>query len=455
MPAPSMPRSVGRLVTAALAATALSGGLLGAPMLAYGAPTSTPTPAPTTTAPAPSTGSTPTEPATKAPTSSATPTPRVDDSEDSPTSAGKSGSDKKVESDDRGATNETASAADRAETDEAETDEAETSKTEAEKTEDDADPTPGPVSAAGGAGDSVAEKQPLASSQAGADQVQAQAEAPAPGISLTKTATPTRVSKVGQVITYRFVATNSGAIALANVEISDGLEGLSRITCGQSESLPLQPGAALTCTATLTVTQDWLDFGDIDNSATVFGYIVGDGSDEADYVSANATARVSVDQKPSVALDASVSPTATADAGDRLRYSATATNTGNVTLTAARITSSLDALDLDCDPSARATLAPGKSIDCSGSYQVTGSDARRGRVSALLTARAEGPYGDPSSSGDDVTDDTRLRVAVTKPAAPGSDTGLADTGGPALPIGALGLAALLLGGALVRRGRRL
>ncbi len=165
-------------------------------------------------------------------------------------------------------------------------------------------------------------------------------------------------------------------------------------------------------------------------------------------------AAVHVDQQPSIALTASVSPTGRADKGDRLRYEGTATNTGNVTLTRARVTSSLNALDLDCEPSASATLAPGASISCAGSYRVSAADARRGRVSNLLTARAERPFGDTSSSSDDVTDDVRLRVAVTK-IADDSDPGLADTGGPALPIGLAGLMAVATGLGLIRRTRRI
>jgi hypothetical protein len=257
---------------------------------------------------------------------------------------------------------------------------------------------------------------------------------------------------VGQVVTYRFVATNNGSVALTGVGITDELEGLTANTC-PSTGASLAPGQALTCSASLTVTQAILDFGDVYNFATVFGSFPIPESPETDYVGANAAARVTVEQSPSIALTASVSPTGRADKGDRLRYDATATNTGNVTLTRARITSSLNALDLDCEPSPSATLAPGASISCVGSYRVSAADARRGRVSNLLTARAERPFGDTSSSSDDVTDEVRLRLAVTK-IADDSDPGLADTGGPALPIGLAGLVAVATGLGLIRRTRR-
>ena len=250
------------------------------------------------------------------------------------------------------------------------------------------------------------------------------------------------------------MAANNGNVDLSDVRITDELEGLSDLTCNQPMPATLAVGAApLDCSATLTVTQAILDFGDVYNFSAVFGTVVIPETPD-DYVGANAAARVVVDQKPSIALrGASVSPTSQADKGDRLRYEATATNTGNVSLTRARITSSLNALDLDCEPSASATLAPGASISCSGSYRVTAADARRGRVTNELTARAERPFGDTSSSSDDVTDGVRLRVAVTKPPAD-SDPGLADTGGPALPIGLAGLAAVVGGLGLLRRARR-
>ena len=274
-----------------------------------------------------------------------------------------------------------------------------------------------------------------------------------PSITLAKSAIPSRVSKVGQVVTYRFAATNNGSVALSDVRITDELEGLSELTCNQSGAT-LAPGAALSCSATVTITQAALDFGDLYNFATVFGSYPIPESPETDYVGANAAARVVVDQQPSIALQASVSPTGRADQGDRLRYEATAINTGNVTLTRSRITSSLNALDLDCDPSAGATLAPGASVSCAGSYRVSAADARRGRVTNKLTARAERPFGDSGSSSDDVTDGVRLRVAVTKPPADSSDPGLADTGGPALPIGLAGAVGVAAGLVLLRRARR-
>ena len=405
---------------AGLASAAATVGLITLPAAAFAEATPTPEPRPAATS-SPSPRSTPTEP-TASPTDPSGPASSTPPASEPPDSSAASPSPQQSEPE------------------------------SADPSSDAASPSPDETTGAQGSGDSITVPGPT-ESPAPASELAAQAVA-GPSVTLSKSVTPTRVSRVGQVVTYTFRATNNGSVALSDVGISDELEGL-RSTCPTSGSVTaatLAPGQAVTCTATLTVTQAVLDFGDLFNFATVFGsYPVPEAPD--DYVGANAAARVVVDQSPSIALRASVSPSGTADRGDRLRYTGTATNTGNVTLTGARITSSLSALDLDCEPSARATLAPGATISCAGSYRVTSGDARRGRVSTELTARAERPFGETSTRSDDVTDDVRLRVAVTKPPA-AADHGLADTGGPALPLGLAGLAAVTGGLILLRRTRR-
>ncbi len=423
-----MSTSSSRRLLTGLATAAVTLGLVALPVVASADPT--PSPDPTTeTQPAASTAATPSTaptreaPSPSAPPSSASPTESMSPAT-SPTPS-ESASPSSSESPSPSAPEESSSPSHE-------------------------DPTSTPTAAARVAADALAMPGPTASAAAPEQAVQAVAGA---SIALSKAVSPSRVSRVGQVVTYTFRATNNGTVPLTDVGITDELEGL-RTTC-PSAGASLAAGAVLSCTATLTVTQAALDFGDIYNFATVFGSYPVEESEEIDYVGANAAARVVVDQSPSISLRASVSPTGTADRGDRLRYTGTATNTGNVTLTAARITSSLRALDLDCEPSARATLAPGASISCSGSYRVTAADARRGRVSTELTARAEPPFGQTTTSSDDVTDGVRLRVAVTKPPASRSvDHGLADTGGPALPLAVGGLAAVAGGLVLLRRTRR-
>ena len=59
------------------------------------------------------------------------------------------------------------------------------------------------------------------------------------------------------MITYSYVVTNTGNVALTNVTVNDPMAGLSAIDCGgNSNVIPtLAPGASVTCTATYVTTQ--------------------------------------------------------------------------------------------------------------------------------------------------------------------------------------------------------
>jgi len=91
---------------------------------------------------------------------------------------------------------------------------------------------------------------------------------PAASITLTKSATPLVYSYAGQKISYRFLVTNTGDVTLAKVGITDGLAGLSAISCPQSS---LAPGARETCTASYVITSGDVTAGLVVNTATAHG----------------------------------------------------------------------------------------------------------------------------------------------------------------------------------------
>ena len=59
-----------------------------------------------------------------------------------------------------------------------------------------------------------------------------------PALTLDKTSDVATYDEVGDLITYTYVATNTGNVTLNNVTISDPLPGLSALSC-----VPTQPGA--------------------------------------------------------------------------------------------------------------------------------------------------------------------------------------------------------------------
>jgi len=133
---------------------------------------------------------------------------------------------------------------------------------------------------------------------------------------------PTTYSAVGQVITYTFTITNSGATTLPGpFAVTDNRLG-SVSPCGSG---PLASGASTTCTATHTIVQADLTAGSLTNTATASGNSV---------TSNQATATVTALPSSGAALSLvkSASPTTYSAVGQVITYTFTITNSGATTL---------------------------------------------------------------------------------------------------------------------------
>lgn len=142
-----------------------------------------------------------------------------------------------------------------------------------------------------------------------------------PDISMVKTATSTG-QNVGDVITYTFVATNTGNVTLSNVEITDELLDISPITYGSWPGTPgvLLPGEAITGTATYTIKQIDIDRGLITNLA------LGTGDDpKGNPVSDDDCVIIPIVQSPGITID-KVASNGNFGVGDVITYTFTATN---------------------------------------------------------------------------------------------------------------------------------
>jgi uncharacterized repeat protein (TIGR02543 family)/uncharacterized repeat protein (TIGR01451 family) len=111
-----------------------------------------------------------------------------------------------------------------------------------------------------------------------------------PGISLTKTASTNTYGTAGQVITYTYVITNSGDVALpsAQYKVTDNLiNGGVSFDCGAPQALAI--GGTITCTGTYTITSGDLSTGTVTNLATA-----SNGSQTSGVATATITATVSI-----------------------------------------------------------------------------------------------------------------------------------------------------------------
>jgi uncharacterized repeat protein (TIGR01451 family) len=172
----------------------------------------------------------------------------------------------------------------------------------------------------------------------------------------------TSYNAAGQQVTFTATATNTGNVSLRNVTVSD--PDLSGFSCPAG---PLGPGAAETCTGTYSVTQADLDNGSYTNQASVTS------AQTPAAVTATATVQASQDPALSLADANSLGGAGYTTAGQQVTFTATATNTGNVSLANVTV-SDPDLATVSCPASFTGTLAPGASVACTGTYTITQAD---------------------------------------------------------------------------------
>jgi uncharacterized repeat protein (TIGR01451 family) len=235
-----------------------------------------------------------------------------------------------------------------------------------------------------------------------------------PALSLVKTATPAQVSKAGDTVTYSFLVTNTGNVTLGNIGITEtAFTGTGAVPAASCPATTLAPGQFTSCTATYQVTQADVDAGTITNTATAHGTPPNNGTP---VVSNPSTATVTAQQSASIALVKTATPTQVSKAGDTVTYSFAVTNTGNTTLANVGITETTftgtgTPPAIAC-PVGAASLAPGASVTCTATYQVTQADVDAGTVRNTATAT-----GTPPGTTGPVTS-TPSSAVVTIPAAP-------------------------------------
>ena len=101
------------------------------------------------------------------------------------------------------------------------------------------------------------------------------AMAPSTVLKLTKTANPVVYDHVGQIITYSYVITNSGAATLGPAQFTVTDAGIGApINCGAA-NLSLASNLTVTCSAAYAITQANMDSGSVASSATASGGGVG------------------------------------------------------------------------------------------------------------------------------------------------------------------------------------
>lgn len=206
------------------------------------------------------------------------------------------------------------------------------------------------------------------------------------------------VADLGETVAFRTTVENAGNVLLREVAVSSPN---GAVDCPVQE---LAPDASTSCTTRpREVTQDDLDHGSIDDSASVAAR-----SRAGQPVTASTTATVPTTSTASAA-ELAVTPVVRGGApgvGDGIGLAATVTNVGNVSIRDLAVTVSDEPdMKVTCPPT---RLAPGASVDCAvaGTHRVSQQDVDRGTVAFVAALTAVDAAGQP------VRDDARTAQAT-------------------------------------------
>ncbi|GGK67254.1 hypothetical protein Sme01_09740 [Sphaerisporangium melleum] len=212
------------------------------------------------------------------------------------------------------------------------------------------------------------------------------------GMTLAKSANPSVVTTAGQTVTYSYQVTNTGNVTLTGITAADtvftGTGPRPVVTC---PAAPLQPGRAVTCTGTYTVTQADVDSRAILNTAVASGTPPTGPAIHSE----PSTARVVAPATPGLSLGKTAAPTSIGAAGQRVTYSYKIVNTGNTTVTGVGATdiafSGTGTPPLVTCP--LTTLRPAQTTTCTGTYTVTQTDVDAGTIVDTAIAVGVAPSG--------------------------------------------------------------
>ena len=217
------------------------------------------------------------------------------------------------------------------------------------------------------------------------------------------------VVDAGDSIVYTFLVTNTGTVTLTSVSVTDPLPGLSAITCPSGNPIPmLAIGASESCTATLVLSQADVDGGQIDNTATADSTEVGPVQDSESIGLPPMSALTLV---KTGALDDGGD--GVADAGDAIDYGFQVTNAGNVTIAAIGVSDPMIAPITCAGGNPIPSLAPGASVDCTGSYTLLQADVDAGVKDNTADATGQDPGGNPVGDTDSHSESLPAAPALT------------------------------------------
>ncbi|MAL14761.1 MAG: hypothetical protein CL554_15185, partial [Algoriphagus sp.] len=200
---------------------------------------------------------------------------------------------------------------------------------------------------------------------------------------------------VGEKINYTFLVTNTGNAALTNVTVSDPKVSV----IGSAISLAIGANSGNHFTGSYTITQNDINTGKVDNTATVTGFFGAQSRTASD----NET--TTLPQVPALTIVKTgtfndTNNNGRADVNETISYTFLVTNTGNVPLTG--VTVSDPKVTVSGGPISLAVGA-NSSNTFTGTYTITQNDINAGKVDNTATARGTFGPQDITATDDETT----------------------------------------------------
>jgi uncharacterized repeat protein (TIGR01451 family) len=259
----------------------------------------------------------------------------------------------------------------------------------------------------------------------------------APAIAVTKTADKASVSTIGEAIAYTIEVTNTGNTTLSSISVSDSLVTATYQSGDADSDNALDVGETWIYTATYTtLPADFDGTADIVNTVDVSGQ----GASGSGLATASDSATVTVNRSAALSVTKTPDKASVSLVGETVVYTVTVLNSGNVTVSGITVTDAL--APVACTISGNdtiASLAPGVSETCTGSYAATiadfdGNGGGDGDIdnTADAAGTAAGGIGATSGSGSAaVTLTINPSLSIVKTYAittDGGSPGVADAG---------------------------
>lgn len=240
-------------------------------------------------------------------------------------------------------------------------------------------------------------------------EVPAQIAAPRPELEVEKAVEPVlsanqpAFSREGDVVQFRLTARNRGNVTLNNVTLEDE-RTTSPASCTIPSLAPEQENAS--CIVSYVVTQQDVDA--VNGSAPVYGGFLNraTGTGTANTPGQETTSAEDElfvrgpDHAPVFSLLKTADVSQVTEAGETITYTYVVTNSGNITLTAQPQVTDDKIANVNCAPVPGAGLAPGDTLQCSATYEVTIEDLDAGGITNIARASsAEVPL--PATPGDE------------------------------------------------------